>query len=242
MAVYALSDLHGCLNAYQIVKKLLKPEDKVYFLGDAGDRGKHPWETIKAIARDPQFIYLKGNHEDMLYNALNDWFEDGYLGDNYRHLVSNGGCVTFYDATNDDLPRDWASWLRKLPTSAIYENELGETVYLSHAGFTPWVNIHSGNIVIPQDKKLIWDRDHYLEDFSEDWDDNAIIVHGHTPIPILLEDLNISQKEHIGGALWYANERKLCIDCGTVWTGECVLVNLDTWEEFIFNIYEKDNN
>lgn len=39
MAVYALSDLHGYLDLYKQIKEFLKPEDKVYFLGDAGDRG-----------------------------------------------------------------------------------------------------------------------------------------------------------------------------------------------------------
>lgn len=65
VSVYAISDLHGMLCLYQEVKKFLKPEDKVYCLGDCGDRGPDPWETIKAVAADPQFIYIKGNHEDM---------------------------------------------------------------------------------------------------------------------------------------------------------------------------------
>lgn len=36
MSVYAISDLHGMLYLYQEVKKFLKPEDKVYCLGDCG--------------------------------------------------------------------------------------------------------------------------------------------------------------------------------------------------------------
>ena len=66
MARYAVSDLHGHLEIYKQIKAMLKPGDIVYCLGDCGDRGPRPWETIKAVYEDPQFIYLKGNHEDML--------------------------------------------------------------------------------------------------------------------------------------------------------------------------------
>ena len=58
MAVYACSDMHGCLHFYNEIKKMLKPEDQVFFLGDAGDRGPHPWECIKTILNDPQWIYI----------------------------------------------------------------------------------------------------------------------------------------------------------------------------------------
>ena len=43
MAVYAVSDLHGCLEAYKTIKRILRPDDIVYCLGDCGDRGPQPW-------------------------------------------------------------------------------------------------------------------------------------------------------------------------------------------------------
>lgn len=55
MSVYAVSDLHGMYELYQKISNFLKPEDKVYCLGDCGDRGPQPWETIKAVASDPRF-------------------------------------------------------------------------------------------------------------------------------------------------------------------------------------------
>ena len=62
---FACSDLHGQLDLWKQIKSFLNPEDTVYFLGDAGDRGPDGWELIKAIANDSQVVYLKGNHEDM---------------------------------------------------------------------------------------------------------------------------------------------------------------------------------
>lgn len=53
MSVYAVSDLHGMFNLYKQIKNFLKPEDKVYCLGDCGDRGPASWETIHAVASDP---------------------------------------------------------------------------------------------------------------------------------------------------------------------------------------------
>ena len=38
MSMYACSDLHGMKELYLKIKDFLKPEDKVFFLGDAGDR------------------------------------------------------------------------------------------------------------------------------------------------------------------------------------------------------------
>ena len=231
MAVYACSDLHGMLHFYRAIKDMLEPEDKVYFLGDAGDRGPHPWECIKTILEDPQFIYIKGNHEDMLVKALGR----GY-GRDYNLLRSNGGKDTYHQCLEEPDWADWRSKMRDLPTKATYVNTQGETVYLSHAGFTPWA-ADEGTLGMIWDEDLIWDRDHFLDKWPEDeMFQKAIVVHGHTPIPFLLEEIDPACRmgEIEPGALWYASGKKCCIDCGAVFTGYCVLLNLDTWDEEVF--------
>lgn len=42
MATYACSDLHGRLDLLEQIQSFLKSDDRVYFLGDAGDRGPDP--------------------------------------------------------------------------------------------------------------------------------------------------------------------------------------------------------
>ena len=74
MATYAISDLHGRMDLFRQVKEFLQPEDVVYVLGDCGDRGPAGWELIKTVYEDPQFIYLMGNHEDMLVDAMRSVF------------------------------------------------------------------------------------------------------------------------------------------------------------------------
>ena len=61
MSVYALSDLHGNEILFNKILNFLTPNDKVYFLGDAADRGKVGFGLIKQIYEDPRFIYVKGN-------------------------------------------------------------------------------------------------------------------------------------------------------------------------------------
>lgn len=231
MSTYACSDLHGMLHFYKAIKDILKPEDIVYFLGDAGDRGPHPWECIKTILDDPQFIYLKGNHEDMLVRAMGH----GY-GSAFALLRSNGGKKTYEAAMAEP---EWAKWkarLAELPDKAVYVNTQGETVYLTHAGFTPKTD-HQGQLRWMWTEDLIWDRDHFLDAWPEDEIfEKAIVVHGHTPIPYLLEDIDpaCQMGEIEPGTLWYAGGKKCCIDCGAVFTGFCVLLNLDTWDEEVF--------
>ena len=54
MANYVCSDLHGYLELYKKIKNFIKPEDTVFFLGDAGDRlngvdGENPRNMIQLI-------------------------------------------------------------------------------------------------------------------------------------------------------------------------------------------------
>ena len=245
MSVYACSDLHGMLHFYKVIKEHLKPGDKVYFLGDAGDRGPHPWETIKAVIDDPQFIYIYGNHEDMLVQALCDYIHDGCP--NYYSLQllgMNGGDQTFEEAIADPQLKHYYSQLCKMPRIQEYENTAGERVILSHAGFTPWKedffadDEEKKDIIFrkPHPKDLIWDRDHFLDDWTAEDCVDCYIVHGHTPIPYILDTIDpaCQMGEIKPGALWYDSGRKCCIDCGAVFTGQCVLLNLDTWDEEIF--------
>lgn len=73
MSVLAWADLHGRMDIFLKGLTYLKPEDKVYFLGDAADRGPNGWEIIKAIIEDPRFIYIKGNHEDLMIKAIGNY-------------------------------------------------------------------------------------------------------------------------------------------------------------------------
>ena len=241
MATFALSDIHGHYEIYEKVKAMLKPEDKVYFLGDACDRAPKEgdsWKCVKAIYHDPQFIYLLGNHEDMLVKACEDYLEYGtWSYDSYLLSYRNGGKDTMDSWERDQERELWVKRLRDLPTWDTYENKNGVVFVLCHAGLTPW--LAEGTLdecVIPNDEALIWDREHYLEDYDIDQMDNVIVVGGHTPAHYMSADLNIDWES---GAFWYCNGHKVCIDSGGFFSGEFVLLDLDTLEDIIFTLDKK---
>lgn len=236
---YVMSDLHGYIEIYKKVKKILNPEDKVYFLGDAGDRGPESWECIKTIMSDPQFIYLKGNHEDMLVEAATDYLEGDERWDHKSWSLSarNGGIRTLEAWEADPYRKQWLAKIKKLPTWDTYDTD-DRTYVLSHAGFTPWKNDCEDVIELPTDEDMIWNRNHWLDDPQEsEIDTDVVIVHGHTPIPYVAMDLNM---EWEGGAFWYDGGRKVCIDSGGFFTHEWILLNLDTMEEYIIKL-DKEN-
>ena len=238
MSVYACSDMHGCLHFYENIKEMLKPADLVYFLGDAGDRGPKPWATIRAILADPQFIYLKGNHEVMLLNCLEEYIKYGMPDYNDYHLLCrNGGEQTFEEAIRDPELNTIYNQLKKLPLKAEYQNAERERILLTHAGFTPWVT-EGNEIIWPQQREAIWDREHFFDDWPEDEVcKDIVIVHGHTPtvylashyLPWEFKEIDIEP-----GAIWYDNNHKVDIDSGAFFSGYFTLLDLDTWEEHIF--------
>ena len=223
MSVYAVSDLHGYLDNYYKIKKMLKPEDKVFCLGDCGDRGPDSWDTIKIVYQDPQFIYIKGNHEDMLVKAARE-----ELGNSrsYQHrgvLQRNGGWGTLLEMFTEDDFEKWIDKIDKLPLYTTYKNEKEETLFLCHAGCT------LDTSEIPSDEHLLWDRYHYLDNAK--WQIYGIVVHGHTPIQHLADE--IGDKATGESAYIYCKKKKVCIDAYTHKTGNTILFNLDTFESIL---------
>lgn len=243
MARYALSDLHGMKAIWDQISNFLGPNDLVYFLGDAGDRGPDSWELIKALASDPRVKYLKGNHEEMLKNAIYEHFDEScWFSEAINLLAYNGGYETFEGWLNDGAHLSWAKFLATLPTHIEIENKQGHKLFLSHAGFTP--GRYPNETEIPCEKDLLWDRHHFRHFWPSDpMYANAIVIHGHTPILCMPEHKNccLTNDEEIEpGAFWYCNNHKINIDTGAYYTGTAVLLDLDTFDEHIFILDEED--
>ena len=231
---YVIADIHGMYDIYEQVCAMLQPDDVVYFLGDAADRGYACFKTMKAIYNNSQWIYLKGNHEDMMIHALRQ-----HLGEEfdayYRPMelwFSNGGNKTFYEWLEDGADLAWATHLNKLPSQAEYTNKQGITFHMSHAGFTVGT--------FPWGDDLLWSRTHFYEKWNEEKYPNDICIHGHTPIEYLLRKL--SYKEEYNStkpqAKIYCNGHKIDIDNGVFYTGATVLYDLD--EMTAIPIYDKN--
>ena len=231
MAVYACSDLHGNWELWAEIKEFLKPDDILYYLGDATDRGPDGWAILKEMLKDSRINYIAGNHDIMLANRIGNPYSSRIA--NLHH--SNGGHSTWLDAEEDPEAEAIKIAIRSLPLYAIYENADGLKIFMSHSGST-----HIDNC-----EDLIWDRSEYIG--TKNYSEYDVIVHGHTTIPHLIEDLEEVYsfyfqeserpvfEEWEGGAYWYHGYR--CdIDCCTIVTRQTVLLNLDTFDEEIFEI------
>ena len=217
-------------DIFEQVNNFIKPDDIVYFLGDATDRGPEGWKLMKAIYEHPNWVYLKGNHEDMMIKAA----KTGYgFNRQFNHWFRNGGSVT-WEACCTEIG-DWLEKIAALPIIYRHTNANGDKLLFSHSGYGPWnfeAELEDNDIWIIEG--VLWDRAH----FNEDWigEKDEIVIHGHTPTVFLIKELvpkdTIDKLEP--GALWYCGGHKCCIDCGTAFTGCATLMDVDTFEEEIF--------
>ncbi len=264
MATYASSDWHGCYWIWKQIKNILQPEDKLYFLGDACDRSDDGWQIIKELLADPRVVYLIGNHEDLLVKAIGNITPDSFNDNVYRWdrnmdlWFYNGGESTYNAIMEDNTITATQKiyiihQLKELPFAAGYINKKGQQVQLSHSGYDDF-NLGS-------EEQFIWDRNHLM--FYDSWngENNEIIVHGHTPIELMIEEQQhnvewLTEKHMREGVLgdhfvepqpwdghsayWYAKNHKVNIDTGAVWNNTSVLLNLDTWEETILENMKKE--
>ena len=235
--VFAIADLHGRYDLWTKVREFLQPDDMLYILGDCADRGPDGYKIIKEILenKNKQYIYLKGNHEDLFTQAIE--------GDPMLHFY-NGGQKTYNDWLEDREPLYILHKLKSLPIVAKYENTMNAKIILTHAGFTP-----NKDNILPKEDLLLWDRNH-ISDIVEGIDD-YVVVHGHTPIDHMSRYMNQKDKEVIFAdknnflctrAVRYCYDEewlfphKICIDCGSAWTGKTILFDLDTFEEHLIEV------
>ena len=228
---YAITDLHGRLDLWKEVKKILQPNDKVYFLGDAMDRGPDGYALFLELLSDKRVVYLKGNHEDMMAKGIEDYVTCSDIYDDFGlWTLSNGGSSTWNSirTLSDEVLLQIVARLRKLPCEAVYVNKKGQTVYMNHAGIPPM--FREGK----SEWDLIWNRKYYYEKKTDFWDkenwnpewDNSYLVHGHTPI-----------KRDIG-ILKYSDGHCFNLDIGAVWRNKTVLLDLDTFKPTYITIGE----
>ena len=216
MATYAFSDLHGRKDLWlKANKEVVGPNDTIYFLGDAADRGPDGWEMIKTLLDDERVIYLKGNHEDMLYNAV----KKGKTA----NLYWNGGKSTFeaFELDTEENQKKYINKLKDLPLYVHWYKD-NKNVILSHAGMTPCRPIFN-------EEDWFWDREHLYDEWISDRED-IFIIHGHTPV----QNLN-NGKEQIHT---YCNGHKIDIDLGAFVSNKLGILNLDTFEEIIISLDE----
>ena len=189
MGRYVIGDVHGCaVELSRLVEGLpLVQGDDVVFLGDYIDRGPNSREVVSyllTLQKDHdavRFVFLKGNHEDMLLSFLG---LDGQHGDMF---LANGGKATLasYEIEPDKLTREHA--LSAIPPSHLSFFRSLNSYYLMdsflcvHAGINPqkaWAE--------QTNEELLWIRNTFI------YRPHILpqtVLFGHTPQPTVFYDL-----------------------------------------------------
>lgn len=256
--VYASSDWHGTAGPALKLLEYLKPDDKLYFLGDAIDRGNNGILLFNTLLSDPRVIYLMGNHEDMMAKAIPLIINDVGYEVISEWIDVNGGAPTWEPISyiSNDTLMDYVDKIYKLHYNAEYISPKGHIVLLEHAGYTPFARPHRSH-------NPLWDREHFYDRWNEEWGteglepDKVYMVHGHTPVqamkyyfgyinqpPLTKEEMLIKNKwwesEEKPEVIRYCNDHKFNIDMCTAESGRIALLDLDTFETIYFDA--EDNN
>ena len=179
---YIIGDIHGCVdnldNLYDNIKKEIKDDDTLIFLGDYIDRGPSSFDVIEQliyISENYNTIFLKGNHEDMFLK-----FKSGNY--DFQNYIDNGGMTTLRsykeNRGNSSLPHKHQLFFENL----IHYYETEDFIAV-HAGLNPKIN----TINDQSEYDMIWIRDNFYRK-EKKW--GKTIIFGHTPCNILHGKMN----------------------------------------------------
>jgi serine/threonine protein phosphatase 1 len=173
------------------------------FVGDYVDRGPAARDVIELLLEcrrgEPEYVFLKGNHEDMMLSYLG---LPGHYGESF---LFNGGVPTLesYGLAEDApalelLPQQHVDFLKALATSYLHPPYL-----FVHAGIAPLRQLEEQST-----EDMLWIRQEFI--FNPHRLD-ATVVFGHTPMRAVMVDLPY----------------KLGIDTGLVYGGKlsCIEFN-----------------
>lgn len=176
MAIFAIGDVHGCVEELEELLGMLplKDESTVIMLGDYIDRGPYSrrvLETLMEWRQRHNFVTLSGNHEEMLREFL-----DGSNPQRVARFILNGGSSTLADFADEHgewvVPKAHIEFLENLKLWHETDDH-----FFVHAG-VPDISLKELDPVRDRDE-LLWIRRAFINS-TRRWEKR--IVHGHTPV------------------------------------------------------------
>jgi hypothetical protein len=160
--------------------------------------------------------------------AERDW--NTYDDIDAYHWFNNGGRETYEEWQTFGCDYGIIKTLGSLPLWAEYINQEGIRIVMNHSGALPK---HGFDYDSLSRKAHLWDRTCIRE---RRWhrNINEILIHGHTPIPLMPEFVRHRNIEIAPGAYWYCDNHKCNLDNGGFASGYLCLLDLDTFEEYNF--------
>ena len=205
MNIFAIGDIHGCLNELTSLHKKILTHDKfdvkndlIIYLGDYIDRGKNSKEVINQILKlknnKIKTVNLMGNHDefmiDFLFNNKNNiknWLNFG-LDQTFRSydievvdFIKDGFENEIIDKLRDELLKKMSDDHINFFKNLVLSHETDQYLFV-HAGIDP-----SKDLKDQTKKDYLWSRSNIF--FDKGFKSEKIIVHGHTPEPNVVNDL-----------------------------------------------------
>ncbi|KKB09806.1 hypothetical protein VE26_08125 [Devosia chinhatensis] len=216
-ALYAVGDIHGCLDPLRALEEQIFAdaaeqggEAWIVYLGDFVDRGPESAGVLDRLtARAPKNvrrICLTGNHETMMLDYLAnpradaDWLQFGGMETLFSYGLSQavitGPAKACRAALASHIPDEHVAFLEGLALSMSVPGAV-----FVHAGLRSGVPLDQ-----QVEKDLLWIR---TEFFNAEPEPGRLVVHGHTP-----------------GEAPIVAPGRICIDTGVFATGRLTGVRL----------------
>lgn len=214
LRVYAIGDVHGCAGLLDHISRRIRadmeaapPGDAIcVLLGDYIDRGPDSAGVLSFIAGrglPVPFVALRGNHEQMLLDVLDDaahleaWRYCGGLetlhsfGIRVTDVIAGRG----FDDARSALQSALGPRLHELLLATRTSYEAGG-YFFCHAGIRPGVPLAA-----QQADDLLWIREAFIASTA---DHGKVVVHGHTPVEkpdVRPNRINIDTGAYLSGQL-----------------------------------------
>jgi len=184
--VYAVGDVHGCLDRLEALHELIaedltaRPtgEAVLVHLGDYVDRGADSAGVVTLLANGAMggalpIVNLMGNHEHMMLAAIATGETEAT-----ELWLANGGADSLlsWGVPRSAQPKEWPSYLPKAHLMFLRDLALRHAAggYLFvHAGIRPGIPLERQSR-----HDLMWIREPFLS-FKDAF--GPVVVHGHTP-------------------------------------------------------------
>lgn len=196
-----IGDIHGCYFTLKSLYDKIRNSGEVYAVGDLIDRGKFSKQVVQ-FCIDNNIRPVKGNHEDMMLNAIEKSDKlFSFISKDAELYYFNGGRETQYSYISSRLFSNFKKFKDEIRSLGHFDflNNLPlkyefEKVIISHAGI-----VEGGN-----DVSILWNR-------STPAFLNKLQIFGHTP----LEEVDFKKNHYIN------------IDTGCVYRNKLTAVIID---------------
>ena len=168
----AIGDIHGCNVALRALIEAIDPgpDDTIVVLGDVIDWGPDSRDCVQQLidlSSRCQFILVRGNHEEMLYAALESQSE-------LRYWLNFGGEETLksypYQGGDEFIDREHVRFL-KSQARDFYETE--DFIFV-HASYDP-------NKPMPEQSNTTLQWEHIDPERMRPHFSSKTVIAGHTP-------------------------------------------------------------